>query len=78
MSRSRLPSPHYLGMIIRVYLGIAALIVVLGLFASLTYAHPLQVASFAGGLVSGIASAYLVRKFRTSFNEACSAFFKGI
>jgi hypothetical protein len=78
MSRSQLPSPRYIGMIARVYLGIAALIVVLGLFASLTYAHPLHVASFACGLVSGMASVYSVRKFRTSLNEACSAFFKGM
>jgi hydrogenase/urease accessory protein HupE len=82
MNRSRLPSLRYLGMIARVYFGIAALIVVLGLFVSLTYAHPLPVASFAGGLVcgliSGMVSVIFGSKIRASLNEARSAFFKGI
>jgi hypothetical protein len=78
MNRSRLPSLRYLGMIARVYFGIAALIVVLGLFVSLTYAHPLPVASFAGGLVCGMASVIFGSKIRASLNEACSTFFKGM
>jgi hypothetical protein len=76
MIRSSLPSPRYLVMIASVYFGIAALIVLLGILASLAYEYPLLVSSFAGGLVSGMASAIFVRNNRASLNEACSTLFK--
>jgi hypothetical protein len=76
MNRSPWPSPRYLGVITKVYFGVAALILVLGLFASIAYAHPLLVASFAGGLVSGMATVIFGPEIRGSLNEACSTLFK--
>jgi hypothetical protein len=55
MNRSPLRSPRYLGDIAAVYFGIAVLIGVFGFLASFVasviYAHPFFVASFAVGLV---------------------------
>jgi hypothetical protein len=80
MNRSPLPSPRYLGMIASVYFGIAALIVVLGLLATLAYVHPLlvafSIASFSGGLVTGWAWGMFGSEIRASLNDACSTLFK--